>query len=1060
MSIARFSVNRPVTVLMIFLGLFTFGLASLPQIGQEMFPNIGLPTIAVFTVSPGVGPYDIESNITKPVESAVAKINGVETIEANCFESVSQVTIRFANGQDMNKASADVREAVTTVESQFPDGTQRSRILIFSASLLPSLRMNIATGTEGLDLRRQLEDKLVPELERVPGVAQVTLFGGEKSALTVKVHLGELSSVGIPLMGLLQAFKGENVSLPGGTIRADASNISLRTIGEFQSVEEVGRVIIGAKGDNPIFLSDVADIQLERLPADEFVQSGGKSAIRLNVQKQSGYNTVKVNEEVLRRMEKAKALLPPSVRFEIIEDQAAQVRAAIDGVASAAWEGAWLAILIILFFLRNLRSTLIVTLTIPISVVSTFVFMAFNHMTMNLTSLMGLTLAIGMIVDDAIVVIESIYRKLLVGLPPLEAAVQGTEEVASAVIASTLTTLAVFVPLLFVDGMAGILFRDLALTLIISMAVSLLSAMTLVPVLASRVLKVVPLAKQNIEPGQLDDISLADLEVVTGWKPLDFVAKQIQNALQWMDGGYARLSAWALDHVKWVIAGAVGLLVGSFALVVLLGIEFLPETDDAFFIVNFETRMGTTYNTTRGLANDLEKLIREEVGAELKSISSTVGDGGSHLGALSVILVPKDERKENIWAITNRLDRKIRQTVLDLRFGIVLQGMASLATQATGVSSPIVIRLAGDDIEAMFSYAQKIKAIAEKTPGTRSFKISHQVGKPEVQIRIKREEAVSLGLSPLEVAASVRTAYSGSKVSTYRNKDQDYDVTLMLADEDRITVDQIRQLFFVTSKGKKISLESVASIEEALGPVSISRKNRTRTIEVAGSLSGTVPLATVSAEVQKRVEDGGAPPIGVTRAFTGTGGELSSSFASLGLALMAALALVYMIMAAQFENLRNPLIIMFSIPFAVIGLVLALLFTNTTFNILSFTGAIMLAGIVVKNAIVLIDYIGHLQKQGVPLRQAIIHGGKTRLKPILMTTGATVLGMIPMALAYGTGAELRAPMARAIIGGLLTSTAITLILIPTILWMFEKRKAKKKPEILPADLLPALETKS
>jgi HAE1 family hydrophobic/amphiphilic exporter-1 len=651
--------------------------------------------------------------------------------------------------------------------------------------------------------------------------------------------------------------------------------------------------------------------------------------------------------------------------------------------------------------------------------------------------------------------VESIYRKLIQGMDPHEAAIQGTDEVASAVIASTLTTLAVFVPLIFTQGLVGALMKDLSLTICFSIAMSLFAAMTLVPMLCSRLMKAKPAEDlAHLSPEELESLSLADLEVVTPWKLLNKVAKGIQKILKGMDSGYGRIIGWALDHVRLVVLSAIGLLVLSVALVFVMGMEFLPETDDGSFSVSFETRIGSTYESTSAKARQVEEIIRGVAGPYIVTMSSRVGDGGSNMSTTSVTLVKKEQRPKSIWDITRQVDYLVATQVMDVNHEVKIEGMASLATMSTGIKAPIVIHLSGDDMDTMYAYAKRIKDAAATVDGTRNLQISHKIGKPELQLRIKHAEAVSLGLTPMEIAAAIRAAYAGYTVTSFTRDEIDYDVRLHLQDADRNNFDRVRDLYFVNPRGKAIPLENVVEISEASGPVSITRKDRARIIDVTGSLTGSVPLSQVSAEIEAKVKALGEPPFGVRLEFTGSGSEMTSSFSGLMVVLVAAMLLVYMVMAGQFENLVNPLIIMFSVPFAVIGLVLALLITNTTFNIMSFTGAILLVGIVVKNAIILIDYIHLLRVRGMPLREAIIFGGKTRLKPILMTTLCTLLAMIPMALGLGDGAELRAPMARAIIGGLTTSTLITLVLIPTVLWMIETRN--KNPKTTAATASPAV----
>jgi len=1040
-SISRLAVKHPVTSTMVFAAFFILGIISLGRIGQELFPNVEFPTLVVITPSAGVGPREIESTITIPIEGAVAAVSGIETISSTSLDSVSQMVLGFASGTNLDVAVNDIREALNEIEGDFPSGTERGRIFRFSASQLPSLRLNLYARTEGIDLRRLTEDTIVPRLERIPGVAQANVFGGREEAVLVELNLDSINKLRIPITSVMQVFQGENISLPGGTIRLADQNLVLRTLGEFSDVEDVGNILLGYRDDVPIFLSDVATIDLGYLDQEEFVRTQEYEGIRLAIQKQSGYNTVQVNEAVLAELENLRPSLPPSLQIEIQEDQAVQVRASIGGVAASAWQGGLLAILVLLFFLRNLRSTVIVSAVIPISIIATFSLIDFGGMTLNITSLMGITLAVGMFVDNAIVVLESIYRKQLVGLDPETAAIEGSEEVSKAITASTLTTVAVFLPMLFVDGVAGALFQDLSLTISFSLGVSLIAALALIPVLCAKFLRVeaVPAEVRRRIEEENHELSLADVEVHSKSKFLNGIALGIQHVLQRMDDGYEKAITWSLRHSRWVVLSAIFLLVLSVSSVLLLGMEFLPEADEGAFSIRIETRVGAPYAETGERVTEIESIIRDIAGSTIATMASRVGEGGSNYGNIEVRLVEKDDRDKSIWDITNEVLRRVRNEVVDIRSTLTIEGMSALASTAGGDSTPIVVRLTGDDIDALYTYGKRIESRMELIPGIQSPRVDYSYGKPELQFQIRRREAVSLGLTPLEIAGTIRTAYNGYTASTFSFEGNDYDIVILLRPEDRNSIERIRELTFTNPAGMQIPLENLVDIVEAEGPLSITRLNRERYIDVKAGTTGERALNRIVEDLEREIADLGPPPPGSDLSIEGASAEMAESFESLFFALALAVALVYMVMASQFESFLNPFIVMFSVPFAVIGLVASLLITNTTFNILSFTGAILLVGIVVNNAIVLVDYIVTLRQRGEPLESAIIKGGRTRLKPILMTTVTTILGLIPMALGYGIGAELRAPMARAVVGGLATSTLITLILIPTVYWILESK---------------------
>ncbi|MBU8914182.1 MAG: efflux RND transporter permease subunit [Spirochaetales bacterium] len=1037
MSIPRASVKHPVTASMVFVALFVLGVISLVRIGMELFPDIDLPTAYILTTNPGVGPYEIESGITERIEEAVAGLTGVQSINSTSQESASILTVSFASGTDMDLMVPEIREQLSSVEDQFPEGTERSRIFKFSSSQLPSLQINAYTRTHGIDVRALMDETVIPRLLRIPGVAQVQIFGGRELAVMAELNLDSLGKLNLPITQVIQAFSGENVSLPGGTIDLENRYLVLRTVGEFESVDDVGEVLVGVAGDVPIYLRDVADVVLKYREQEEFVRAGGYDGVLLQVQKQTGYNTVEVNEGVLGELEAIVSELPPSVQFDVVSDQAESIRNSIGGVTAAAWQGGLLAILVLLFFLRNARSTLIISTVIPVSVIATFSLIDFGGMTLNITSLLGITLAVGMFVDNAIVVLESIYRKALAGMPVEQAAVEGAEEVSRAITASTLTTMAVFVPMLFVEGMAGELFQDLSLTITFSLAISLASALSLIPVLTSRFLKVTP--AKEVEGVAHHEVSLADVVVSTRFRLLNWLSRRIQMFLLRMDEVYGKVIAWALDHVWTIIGVGAAILVLSLGSVALLGMEFLPEADEGEFEISLETRMGSTYDYTTGKVIQVEEMLAELVGSDIRTMVSSVGDGGANRADIRVVLIAKDRRDRSIWQIVNEMDEQIAREVLDVQFEISILGMSSMAAMAGGGSSPIVINLAADDLDALDTYANSVVDAVASVDGTRNVRSSFATGKPELQFRVKRREAVSLGVSPMEIAATIRTAYSGTTVSLFSTNEGEFDVILVLRDEDRNDLSRISSLFFVTRGGASIPLENVVDVVEGRGPVSITRTDRTRTIQVLAALTGERALSRVMDDVEAAIDRDAPTPPGVDLAYSGSKSEMDDSFSSLLFALILAASLVYMVMASQFESFSYPLIVMFSIPFAVIGLVAALLFTGTTFNILSFVGMILLVGIVVNNAIVLIDYIMLLVSRGVPLKEAIIKGATTRLKPILMTSLTTILGLMPMALGAGEGSELRSPVGLAVVGGLTTSTLITLILIPTILWLVETK---------------------
>jgi hydrophobic/amphiphilic exporter-1 (mainly G- bacteria), HAE1 family len=1049
MKITEAAVKHPITTIMMFLALFILGLVSLSMLGLELFPNVTYPTVMVVTVYPGVGPYEIESSVTDPIEDAVSSMNGIKEVSSTSSEGVSMVTLNFDWGKDLETIVVDVREKLNDVESDLPEGIDRPSIYKFNPEQLPSLIFNLSTKTTGIDTRQLAEEMIIPRLEKIEGVAQAAVYGGKEKAVMCRLDLDSLSKLGIPITRILNVFQGENINLPAGSISLDNRYMILRTVGEFESIEDIGLVLVGYKENVPVFLRDVADITFDYLPQEEFVRAFENRGVMVSIRKQPGHNTVQINEEVRKRLRELEADLPPSVTVRVQSDQSQTIVQSIGGVANAAWQGGILAIFVLLFFLRSIRSTLIISVVIPVSLIATFSLMNFAGLSLNIISLMGITLGVGMFVDNAIVVLEAAFRNQLAGLSPREAAIKGTAEVGKAITASTLTTVSVFVPMIFVRGIAGLIFDDLAMTISFALIISLAAGLTLVPALCARFLKVEGRVKAK---NGMKDMSLADLEIQTGSHKLDGVGRRIQKGLYRLDAGYQKLIMWALRHARLVVVFAVLLLIGSIGSILLLGMEFLPEADEGEFTVSVETKIGSTFEYTEEKVIQIENIILDNFGEDVTSLSSKIGESGgtgvagsigSNFAVVYVKLKEKDKRDRGIWDILSMLETKLDNNVMDVRYRLQVEGMAALATVATGDPAPVVIELSGSNLDALYSYARKTGDVMESLKGARNVEISHKTGKPELQFIVKRREAISLGLTPLEIAATLRTAYKGTEVTSFNTDEGDYSVVIVLEEEDRNDPDKFGSIFFVNQGGAKIPLENLVDIEEGKGPLSIKHKKRARMIKISASLTGEVPLNRIMGELENRMGDLGPPPVGVEMEYSGSGNEMGESFSSMMIALLFAVVLVYMVMASQFESLLHPFIVMFSIPFAIIGLVLAHLLTGTTFSLMSFVGAILLVGIVVNNAIVLIDYMNQLQKRGMSLVGAIIKGGKTRLKPILMTTLTTLLALLPMSLGIGTGAELRAPMGRAVVGGLATSTLITLILIPTVYYFFESRVKKR-----------------
>ena len=779
MKVANSAIRHPITTLMVFIALFMVGMFSLSRLELELFPDISMPTVAIFTRYRGVGPYEVESGVSKPIEEALSSLNGVEKISSTSSEGVSVVMLNFSWSKNLDNIVSEVREQLTQIEDYLPEGVERPGIFKFNPQLLPTMVLNVYARASGIDIRRLAEEEISPFLEKVEGVAQAEVYGGAKTAVICRLNLDDVGKLQIPITQIMQAFQGENIDLPGGSLTIEDRYVIIRTIGEFSSIEDIGLVLIGYKDRVPVFLKDISEISLDRLEQEQFVRAGGAEGILISIQRQPGYNTVQVNEQVLANLEKLKGRLPESIRIQVRSDQAVSVKQSIGGVATAAWQGGLLAIIVLLFFLRNIRSTLIVSVVIPVSVIATFSLMDFAGLSLNMISLMGITLGVGMFVDNSIVVLESSYRKQLAGLSSADAAREGAAEVGKPIIASTLTTVAVFLPMVFVEGMAGLIFDDLALTISFALIVSLAVALSLIPLLCAKLLKVDRSAFSNSGNGQGEkreeyEVSLADVQVHTGNRFADGISTAIQRGLQALDEAYEQVVRWALDHSIAVIASAVLLFLLSVGSILLLGMEFLPESDEGEFSVYLETRIGASFEATTRKVMQMEQMVIDTYGDDLDVLSSQIGRAGSmvdagnvgsNLATMTIKLVDKKFRDESIWALMKKIDLRFSNELLDVKYTMNIEGMASLVSSVSGGSDPLVIELSGDDLDELYDYSKRIETAMAAIDGTRNVRVSHNTGKPELQFRIKREDALSLGLSPFEIAATVRTAYKGATVT-------------------------------------------------------------------------------------------------------------------------------------------------------------------------------------------------------------------------------------------------------------------------------------------------------
>jgi hydrophobe/amphiphile efflux-1 (HAE1) family protein len=1028
MRLPEIGVHRPVATAMFFIAIVVMGLVSLTQLAIDMMPNIEIPTVGVITTYQGAGSQEVESRITEPIEDQVSTTQGLDKIESFSQEGISVVSAQFDWGHDLDAAINDIRDKVDLAKTLLPDDADDPILFKFDLSMMPVIFLAVTAQESYQNLFHLAEKEIADPLKRIPGVATATVRGGREREIHVDIDLEKLHAFHLAVDQVINVLRAQNLSLPGGHIKTGKTDFLVRTPAEFRSVDEINHVVVAYSNGVPVFLQEIATVEDRFKELTRDVRVDGKQGVVVMVQKQSGANTVAVAERVRMELEGIGKGLPSDVDITIAMDSSDDIKRAIDSLKDAVFYGLLFVVLVILFFIRNLRGSLIVAISIPASLIVSFLFLYLAGYTINIISLISLAIAIGMVVDDSIVVFENIFSHAERGERRSQASVLGASEVGNAVTAATFTNIAVFVPIIFVGGITGIMFKQLAYVICLALLTSLVTALVLVPMLTSKLLKEKKDGKKHIKAGILGRLSLLSEGFFNG-----------------MDTWYSWILGWSLSHKKTVMLTAVVLLAGSAGLVPLIGTEFIPEQDQGQFQATIELPEGTRMEETGMVVNALEDIMYRNVperrvffsswGIGEEGISTLMGGSeGSNIGSLYVMLVNKENRGRTPKEIAEDLRPHVGSFPgADVRFSVE----DSLSSMMFGGGKPFQLEIYGYDLERAKRLSREIAGILKTIPGITDIEISRKEGKPELQIIVDREKASKLGLNVSAVAQTIRTYISGTVATQFREKGDEYDIRVRLMEKDREHIEDIARSFVRTSSGKAIPLSTIADIKHAIGPVKIERKGQERIVTItAGLYKRDLGSAVEEArEKLKRIE----LPEGFSYKFSGAREEQEKSFRLLFVALLLGAGLVYLVMAAQFESLRDPFIIFFSIPFGIIGVIWAMLLTGQTLSVISFIGLIMLLGIVVKNAIVLIDYINILRKRRFSVRDAVIQGGKNRLRPVLMTAFTTMLSMLPLALSSGQGAEIWNSMGITVIGGLLVSTLITLIFVPTLYAIFEER---------------------
>lgn len=1037
MSLPEFSIKRPVTILMCSLVAILLGAISFVRLPVDLMPEITYPTLSVRAEYPGVAPEEMENLVARQLEEAFAAAPGVEKITSTSSEGSVNVRVNFVHGTNLDEAANELRSRLDRRRGSLPEDMSTPILYKFDISQFPIMFLTVASDDmDSKELRRFVEKQIQYRLERVPGVAQFTVRGGLRREIHVDLDLQKLRSLNLSVASIVQTVRQENLNLPVGPVREGRFEVLLRTQGEYRNLEEIRSLVVSTRGGVPVYLRDVANVEDSHEEVRQHVSVNGREAVRLFVYKQSGSNTVEVSDAVWKEVEQIHRDFP-NIRIGSTGDSASFIKQAINNVKNSAVQGALLAALVLLVFLRSLSSTTIIAVAIPISVISTFALMYANGFTLNTISFGGLALGVGMLVDNAIVVLENIFRHREDGMELKRAAIAGSNEVAGAVTASTLTTLAVFVPLVFVSGMSAVTFKQLAYVVSFSLLCSLAVALTIVPVLCSRYLgKGASGRKANV---------------------FTRIADAAGRAQDRLAENYGALLRFSITHKATVCLVALGLFGLAYMGMGLVGVELQPEADEGEVRVNVELEPGTRVNVTNQVMQQLAAIAREEV-PEADNIMVEAGGGGFrsnglHMGELRIQLKPQAERQRSARDIAMAI-----RPSMNIHPGMVVRTRVSsmMMRRPGGGSSDdrLQVEIRGHNLEILTDLSEKVRAAMASVEGVPEVQISRQPGMPEMILQVDRIKAATMGLNVSDVANAMETAVGGRRTSMYRQQGDEFNIIVRLKESDRMDLSQVGKVPLVTVGGTPVPAESILRMRRQEGPTSIERVDQERVVTVSGTL-GNRDLGSVMRDLRAKLIEIPRPE-GYEFIYGGEYEEQEKAFAELTFSAILALILVYMVMAAQFESLRDPLIILFSIPLAAIGVVTILIITQTTFNMQGFLGLIMLVGIVVNNAILLVDYTNQLRREhGFHLREAVVTAGMRRLRPVLMTTVTTVLGLTPMALGIGEGSELQQPMARVVIGGLLSSTLITLVVIPTIYYLIEARtepseEAEGAPAMQPA----------
>jgi CzcA family heavy metal efflux pump len=1036
MWLTRLALKYPITTLMAALAVFVLGLVSFMQLPIDMLPNIQIPVVSVITYETGASPIDMEQSVTVPLERGVSSANDVDYVQSSTREGVSQVRVNFNWDANTDVGLIDVIQKVNRTLNLLPTTVSQPLVLRFDITNVPVC--TIALSSKDLDQRALYDlayNVIEPQIEHVNGVAFAQVVGGEVREIHITVNRDRLEALNLTLDEVTQAIGSSNLILPSGDLKSGVFDYSLKTESQFNVVEPIGNVVIKTVNGVPIRIRDVASVEDSYQEQTEIIRNNGSPGVILRVQKTSGANTVEVVKTVLSALTHLRNV-PQSVKASLGLDQSLYIKQSISGLEQEAVLGAILAMFVILLFLRNSRSAIIIFLAIPLSIFVTFIFFRFSDTTLNIMTFGGLALGIGRLVDDSIVELEAISRHYGTmasqKVHKQQATLDAALEVASPIFISTLTTVIVFLPVIFLTGVAKLLFTPLVITITVALFASFFVSRTVTPLMCYNYLH----AEREPDPNS---------------KKLSHRMQiKAKNFLESVDNKYQQILTYALQNRKTIIFSVVGFALLSLILFKFVGTEFFPQTDEGQFTITVRLPVGTRIEETEKFVEKIEAIIKKNV-PEAKTVISDIGvpngktgslfgrNSGSHAANISVDLV--EDRDRSVFQIIKDLRPKLA-SLPGGQIYITEGGFLSFLLNF-GSTAPIDIIIYGEDFDKANTLAQEISNIVTSTPGATDVQISRELNLPELRIHINRDKAGALGINVEQISNTIATAISGTVASIYTDPENgnQYNMLVRLSESDRNKIDDIKSLTVQNPQGQLIKLGDLVTLELAKAPIQIDRRNQERIVEVTANVNGR-DLGSVSKDISAKLANVKVPT-GFQVEQSGNVEQQNKTFNNLGLALILAIILVYMVMASQFQSLIDPFIIMFTVPLGMVGVIWALFLTDTTLSVTSFEGVIVMIGIVVSNGILLVDYTNKLRKAGLELHEAVIKAGRTRLKPILMTTLATVLGLIPLALGIG-GEKSQSPLAIAVIGGLSLSTFLTLLFIPTLYTIFEERFRSKK----------------